>query len=215
MKTKVTAFLFSLLPLFANATDSKSYCDFYFKAENGIMMPKKLGSGDYKEKPKKNLLLGMGIGKRINPYINMELLGYYNDYNIIEAANNTVYTQKINIKTLFLNTELNLIEHHDITPYVILGVGFSHNNAGTYRATGKINGIRPGSIKIQPAFNVGIGVRKKFTHKWEGSISYKYLDLGRAITSNVGISGAVGAISNPVVAKLNNHAILLTTTYHF
>lgn len=216
LKLKIAVFCF--LPLFANAiTPVTPTCDYklYIKTENGLLIPKKLGSPDYRNKPNKAPLFGIAIGTHIIKDLTMELALHHHAHSIKESIKDTHYSQKIASTSVFINANYDLANTENLVPYITLGIGMNHSNAGTYKAVGRINGIRPSHAKVYHAYNIGMGIKKRFNNNCELSLAYKYFNLGKATTSTIGIAGAAGTISTPVVAKLNNHAILIGATYHF
>jgi hypothetical protein len=210
IKTKVLlASAFSLWAL-----QAKADCSFYVKSEIGAQIPQRLGATDYNNTPRKSPLFGVAVGKHLTKDLTIGLSVYRNSYRVSEYVKQTQYSQKLITTSAFLDLSYNIADFKGFVPYITAGVGASHNNAGTYKASGRITGIRPGHSKTYPAFNVGFGIKKRFKN-CEISTSYKYFDLDRAKTSTIGVSGGYGVISTPVVAKLNNHAILTGITYHF
>lgn len=200
--------------IFLWAIQAQADCSFYVKGEVGGQIAQRLGAPDYNKTPKKSPIFGIGVGKHLTKDLILELSIYRNSYRMSEYIKHTHYSQKLITTSGFLNLSYNITDFYGFVPYITAGVGASHNNAGTYKASGKINGIRPSHSKTYPAFNIGFGVKKRFQN-CEISTSYKYVNLDRAKTSTIGVSGAVGTISTPVVAKLSNHVILTGITYHF
>jgi opacity protein-like surface antigen len=211
MKAKVLTILLAIAAHNAVAED----CHFYLKQESGLAIHKKFGSDDYTSKPNKGGSFGIGIGKHFTDNITLELMLHHKDLSYSETVGNTNYAQKIRANPVFLNVIYHTFYQYGITHFVTMGIGASHNHAGTYRASGDINGMRLSKSQTDVAFNMGTGFKAKVNNNITISVHYKYFHLGKAKTSVFGMVDKFGAIGSPVVAKLRNHAILFGTTYQF
>ncbi len=162
-------------------------------------------------------------GYKINKYFRADLNTQYRRFRYDPTSTSSMgggtisYNQKVNNYSLFVNGYADLPNKTRFTPYVTVGVGYSHNE-------GKDLTVRSSAVPVASftssgnsngdfAWNIGIGSRIKIDDLLDLDLSYRYLDLGK-VKVNATKNGA--GMDIPAASQdLKVHQVLFNLNYHF
>jgi opacity protein-like surface antigen len=129
-----------------------------------------------------------GIGFRFNEYFRSDIdLQFRNN----KTAREELY-KKIDSRTLWCNTAINLTDFSDMTPYLTFGVGMSANEVKKYSNPNFADGILSVTTYDKKenrfAWNVGAGTTYKLSHLLHVDFAYKFVNLGKFKANGVTVN---------------------------
>lgn len=180
MFKKSCVFLFTILCAFqAEAADQ----GWYTRADTGYSWTSDSVDG--------GAIVGAGVGYQFNDHIRADVtLGYRGWYS---ASESTVYlgntisgSADVNSTDGLVNAYYDIGHFGQFTPYVGAGAGFAYNK--TDAATVNLNGAPVGQIggdsRTDFSWQVGAGTAFRFTDNLSLDVGYRYMDMGKAQTSD-------------------------------
>lgn len=134
--------------------------------------------------------------------------------------NNYTYSASLSNIRLMLDAKPHVFAYHDVSLYGIFGIGAMFNNI-SYTEQISAAGVPPASnlvLKSQSqtnfGYDLGVGLRKKLTERFDVSLEYVYAYLGKVSPSGVQLQNTV-ALVNPPSFSLNSQGVLLAITGWF
>ncbi|MBP9792215.1 MAG: porin family protein [Rickettsiales bacterium] len=122
---------------------------------------------------------GGGVGFRFNEFFRSDIdLQFRNN----KTSGEQLY-KKIDSRTLWCNTAINLTDFSEMTPYLTFGVGISANESKRYSNPNFADGILSVTTSDKKvnrfAWNVGAGTTYKLSNLLHVDFSYKFVNLGK------------------------------------
>ncbi|CAL7961466.1 exported hypothetical protein [Alphaproteobacteria bacterium] len=195
----------------------------YVGIDAGVAMPTEFTNYDYYNnlKPEKSVVYGGSIGYKFSPNLreSISVLRFNNFEFKKESSKITtknyryLFTQKISSTACMLNTMIDVAAFRKINPYIIIGVGGVRNKVSDYQLydtadKSKLIATLQGKSNWQLAWNVGAGINYDVSNRVSIDVSYKYLDLGNAATTNqMTMADGKKDTHNPANPKLSAHAV--------
>ena len=94
------------------------------------------------------------------------------------------YTGQIATQSLFVNGQLDIVNYHNIAPYIEAGLGAARHQLSNYQDTDVAYTANiPGATTLSFAWFAGTGIAYHFTlmqHELVASLGYRYMDKGTA-----------------------------------
>jgi len=225
MRRNIFLGLFILIVSFTINAHAQEYgYRFYVRGDSGVFIPanefKDVGDdSDYiSKKPKNGTIYNVGLGYVISDHwrsdlnFNYRILEYKakKDAGIGIVITNGI-SQKVKIYSVLLNGYYDLNIHKVIKPYLIVGMGYSHNNSSSAIPTtdGDIDDELPGTKKNNFVWNIGIGTKFILNDRFSLDVSYRYIDLGKTTTKDSRTTTLEGASQ-----KITSHDIMGGVTIH-
>lgn len=201
----------------ANAGSGKHY----FKLELGAAKAMKFDKANYgNAKPKTNGVGALSYGHNFNKHVSGEVgITQFSEFKV-SGRNGTgaKFEQKIDASAFMLNANLSAPKYSGFTPYATFGMGIAYVAADDYvsRLSSGVLLMQSGKTKINPAYNVGAGVKYDLTNDLSASLGYKFSYLGKSATSRM-LSGSDGTanIDLPVRANIKAHSLMMGMAYKF
>ena len=205
----------------------------YLRFSAGLSSPKK-PEGDFGGKLKRAEVyeaeMGYSLIGNMKLGLNLSYRGKFkNEFSTItsypglsEEPDETI-KDNFNFKTksyaAMLVTSYDLINFGSFTPYLMGGVGMSHNETkgNAIEVVGDSdpeNYVLLTGKKNNFAYKLGTGVKFNLSPNFALDLYYQYVDLGKINSGRVA-TGPITVGINPKVAKLRTHEVLLGAAFYF
>lgn len=154
----------------------------YVRADVGYSWPDRKILVEQSRKPHGAFIGSLGMGYAIHPRFKTDVTATYRG-----LYKYSVYPVKEDFYNfaLMLNGYFSPIAFDKAIPYIMAGVGFSINRAGDMRIV-STNDLGFGAYTENLGWQIGFGSFIRLSKYTNLDIMYKYADLGRMKTSNIG-----------------------------
>lgn len=202
----------------ANADSGRNYV----KLELGAAKAAKFSKADYGHaKPKTNGVGILSFGHNFSNYVAGEVgVTQFSEFKISgRSPSGNSFEQKIDASALMMNVNFNAPRYNYFTPYATFGLGMAYVGADDYleRNSNGILFMQSGKTKINPAYNIGAGVKYDLTNDLSASLGYKFNYLGKSSTSRIFTSsdGTSTSVVKPIRASIKAHSLMVGMAYKF
>jgi opacity protein-like surface antigen len=186
----------------------------YIRGDTGWSMSRDAG-GNVNDDVGSSVILGAGLGYRVNKWIRVDVTGAYRpgyeiDTNTSAAGTTGTFKGDVTSLAAMANIYVDLVTWGRFTPYVGGGIGGSQNSMDDIALNvGGVTGtLEGGDSRTSFAWNAAAGVGIEVMRNMLIDFGYRYVDLGEAKSGNGGtLGGAAFSTSAPVKADLKAHEI--------
>lgn len=201
----------------ANAGSGKHY----FKLELGAAKATKFDKANYgNAKPKTNGVGALSYGHNFNNYVAGEVgITQFSEFKVSGSRSSTSrFEQKIDASAFMLNANLSAPKHSGFTPYATFGIGMAYVAADDYvsNLSSGTSIVRSGKSKINPSYNIGLGVKYDLTNDLSSSLGYKFYNLGKSASSRITVTNDnLTEVDRPIRANIKAHSLTVGMAYKF
>lgn len=235
---KLTKYIWYFIPLFAFADESKIN-NYYIQVNVGQSQSQRVG-GDFPLTDVRNSgVYGGEIGYKFNNHFRASLsVDYRNNYrlnnthlfnneeedeegNIVPSSFKYKYNMKISSLSTMINLYYDILNFHNITPYLVSGIGASYNRVwnvslATIDDAGTSYSSYSNGYKTNLATKIGVGAKYEINKNFNVGIQYHYINLGTFKTGNIVTypDKSYDTIS-PETGRLQSKELMLGIAYIF